>query len=708
MADGAHTSQFLPAAIADLERSGIAPAPAEAAGMFSVEDASTIYPEFLKLPALVIPYFDTRGEQVYFERDGERLPFCRVRYLAAPPQKRGFIKPGKPQRYAQPTGSPVFAYFPRVRGLDWAAIARDPSKVRTACEGEKKALKTCLDGFTCIGLGGVANFTRKDLGLADSKTFLPELDAFEWRGCNVLIAFDSDASENADIQAAEYRLARELGLERGAKVYRARLKPAADGSKAGIDDLLVAGGPDALEAIAAEAEEMREADARIGELNEEYAVMCTGGKTVIARFSYDEAQRRHKVEFLQRHDFETALANRFTQSPDTGKPAPLAKVWLAHPGRRQYLNGVSLEPMRDVPEGTLNLWRGFSVEPAPGDWSRLRSHIVENVCSGNLVWSDYFLNWMARLVQQPGEPGEVAIVLRGNRGVGKGKVATWIGRLMRDHFFHAIQNDDVTGRFNSHLLHCVFLFADEAFFAGDPRNEKTLNGLITEKTRRSEQKFMPLISVPNYLHLMMATNSEWAIPAGEFERRYFVLDVGDAHMQDTRYFAAIDHQMEAGGLAAMLYDLQRRDISKFEVRHVPQTKALMQQKLYTMHARGGTLAWLQDVLTVGEIKLVGESKITVAWGDKELLLSRGETYDAYVSWERNKPGRSYPDSRIAFGQHLKRVLRGAFRGGDNDEVRLPKAVSSNRPRAYRFAGLAECRTTFADAQSMPGMWEAEK
>jgi len=36
--------------------------------------------------------------------------------------------------------------------------------------------------------------------------------------------------------------------------------------------------------------------------------------------------------------------------------------------------------------------------------------------------------------------------------------------------------------------------------------------------------------------------------------------------------------MENGGLAAMLYDLQQRDISRFDVRNFPETSALAAQK----------------------------------------------------------------------------------------------------------------------------------
>lgn len=692
-------------AIEDLARSGISPEQADNAGMFSVDNASTVYPEFKSLPALVIPYFTLNGQVATFDRGSERLPFCRVRYLKLPSTPGAFTKT-KPRRYDQPAGSPVLPYFPLAPDLDWPTIARDSSISACVCEGEKKALAGALRSLPVIGLGGVWNFLR-DGGLEGTRGLIPELEAFEWHRRDLYMAMDSDAATNPNIAAAEARLAVELGLRRGANVYRIRIPAGVQGAKQGLDDFIVEHGYDEFLKLADSASKMREADALVADLNISHAVVSTGGKTFVAKFTHDDVQRRNKIDFFSKHDFELMLGNRFTRHPETDKPAPLAKVWLSHPQRREYLNGVAFAPLGEVPEGTLNLWQGFSVEPRPGDWSRLHTHIVENICAGDSELSDYFLNWMARMVQHPDEPGEVAIVMRGGRGVGKGKVASWLGRTLFDHYFHAIQNDDVTGRFNSHLLYCVFLFADEAFFAGDPRNEKVLNGLITEKTRRSEQKFMPLISVPNYLHLMMATNCDWAIPAGLDERRYFVLDVPDhAHKQDSAYFAAIDRQMNSGGLEAMLFDLQQRDLSKFDVRRVPQTDALADQKRLTLHARGGALAWLQDVLTAGEVRFMGDARTTVTWAEAGLLVSRNELYEAYEVWERNRAGRVHGDSRESFGRRLQTALGLAFRGGDN--LRLPKNINSQRPRAYAFGTLEECREAFRASQNMPTLWRDEQ
>ena len=148
--------------------------------MFSVEDASTICRDFKPWPSLVIPYFDLDGELMTYERGGERLPFCRVRYLKVPKQPGSFSK-AKVLRYAQPAGSPVLPYFPNVPGLDWRRIAEDTSQVCFGTEGEKKGLAGALQGLPVFSLGGVWNFLARG-PLEDSRDLIPDLDAFVWRG----------------------------------------------------------------------------------------------------------------------------------------------------------------------------------------------------------------------------------------------------------------------------------------------------------------------------------------------------------------------------------------------------------------------------------------------------------------------------------------------------------------------------------------------
>jgi len=58
--------------------------------------------------------------------------------------------------------------------------------------------------------------------------------------------------------------------------------------------------------------------------------------------------------------------------------------------------------------------------------------------------------------------------------------------------------------------------------------------------------------------------------------------MGENRKQDATFFKSLTKQMDNGGYEALLYHLQNVDISEFEVRNVPQTDALQEQKLMSM------------------------------------------------------------------------------------------------------------------------------
>jgi hypothetical protein len=131
---------------------------------------------------------------------------------------------------------------------------------------------------------------------------------------------------------------------------------------------------------------------------------------------------------------------------------------------------------------------------------------------------------MAHNIQYPDRPGEVALVIRGEEGAGKGTIVKQLGRIFGVHYLHVWQAKHLVGNFNAHLQHCSCLYADEAFYAGDRQHESTLKALITEPTLMVEPKGLNPYQVRNCIHLYMTSNSDWVVPAGAMARRFLVLD----------------------------------------------------------------------------------------------------------------------------------------------------------------------------------------
>ena len=335
---------------------------------------------------------------------------------------------------------------------------------------------------------------------------------------------------------------------------------------------------------------------KVQALDDTHFMALEGGKCWVFKEDFDPELNRNMLARIGVEPFRSFYSNQKIAIPhgEGFKMQSIGGLWIDHPARRSF-HKVVFMPGMPTPDGCYNLWKGFSVTPIPGDWSLLRDHILNVICAGDVCCAEYLLNWLAFTIQYPDRLPEVAVVMKGERGTGKGKLAYYFGLLFGEHSLQITQSKHLIGNFNAHLRNCVFLFVDEALWAGDKQGENVLKGLITESTIQIESKGVNACTASNRLHIMMASNNDWVVPAGNKERRYFVVQVGDKHIQDHDYFASIDDQMlRQGGLAAMMHDLLYRDISAFEIRKFPWTDALDEQLLRTLDP---AMQWWMDYLS---------------------------------------------------------------------------------------------------------------
>jgi hypothetical protein len=248
----------------------------------------------------------------------------------------------------------------------------------------------------------------------------------------------------------------------------------------------------------------------------------------------------------------------------------------------------------------------------------------------------------------------------------------------------------------------VFLFADEAFFAGDKKHESILKALITEPTLTVEAKGIDAEPAPNFLHIGVASNEDWVIPASGDERRYFVLQAADVRAQDTAYFAELKRQLDAGGLENLLHYLMRRDLVNFEVRHVPRSSALSDQKALSQRPEE---SWWYH-------KLVEGRWLSNHEGYRPDVI-KDELYQDYID-EMVRQGVQRRLSRIALGRFIAKASPRGFPRSEQHYVHMSTRSSQGegyerkiRPWFYIFSDLAEQRKSFEDAMGRIDEWPEE-
>jgi hypothetical protein len=422
-------------------------------------------------------------------------------------------------------------------------------------------------------------------------------------------------------------------------------------------------------------------------LNDEFAVV--GGSQVRILQQWRNEQRGEtEFRFLTKSDFVLLLSGRYREI-DIGdgktKDIPLAMWWLNHPQHRVY-GGVTFDPNR-ASKGVLNLWQGFACEAIPGDVDLFLEHIKENLCNGDEERYNYLVGWMANTVQNPGEPGQVAVVLRGKQGTGKGVFAHHFGALFGRNYLPVRDSSHIFGQFNGHLRECVFLFADESFWVESTKQKSLLKNLITEPEFMMEQKGRDATRAHNCVHLVMASNEQWVVPVEGLDRRFFVLDVSDAKLRDGEYFGRIVEQMENGGHEALLHYLLNYDLSDFDVRKFPATEAHSDQMQLTLR---GFDAWWFEKLRDG--RLLSDSDDAESWPS---WVFKSELQHDYltnaVTWNATERA-----TQVALAKRLSAVLPGGLESGKlrgRHTVRTMRGdvIQQTGPLIYKIPSLKACR-----------------
>lgn len=414
-------------------------------------------------------------------------------------------------------------------------------------------------------------------------------------------------------------------------------------------------------------------------LNSRHAVARVSSKTVIMDFHPDGRVTYGSVGDLHNFYENDRVATETSTEPVT-------KAWMRNKQRRSYPNGIIFAPNRNV-DGAYNHWQGFSVEESPSpEPSRgcnlFLKHLRDVVCCGNEDHYRYHLGWLAHMIQKPEDKPGVAIVYKGRKRIGKDTVFEYVGRLITNHYITVANQDQMLGKFNQHQEKCLLLHMQEGFWAGSKQNEGMLKYLITSTSVMIEPKGVNAFPVPSVLRLFISSNERWVIPATEDEGRFFVLNVSEKRRNDHAYFAALRDEMEGEGPSALLAYLKRYDISRFQVRAVPDTEALAEQKVQGLK---NVERWWLDILQRGQIDGV-QVRDDTSWMSDNLAIDKHEFRDTYSRWMRSRRYDGEEVSEIEFGIRMKKICPSMV----SKQVRR----GTKRNMVYHVPFLEHCRKEF--------------
>jgi hypothetical protein len=452
-------------------------------------------------------------------------------------------------------------------------------------------------------------------------------------------------------------------------------------------------------------------------MQEGFAVVANAGSVEIIEFTKPGTLPK----FYSQTDFRLLLKNQKVavvqkvRGRIATKPVDVSELWLNFAQRNTFPGGVVFEPeAKKAPSGAYNLWSAYPVEPRSGRWDKLRTHVFENICGGNVDHFNWLMTWCADLFQNPGHKLGTCVAVRGPKGVGKSKFFDWLRAGMGAHALKVSQSIHLTGQFNSHHFGKTLIVAEEAFWAGAPAAGNVLKDLVTSTESYMERKGRDLITTSNYARLAFVSNEHWLVPTGldDDERRFFVLECRDnGQKKSVPYFEAIDEEMENGGLEAMVYDLMHWQPpgGKWSMlRNAPATEARALQAIASLPADAQFFLEMIEAGGCAEDIRLGLPEIWLEDGENRVVVADlKKHFDAF--WAKRKRGVDrYPNSH-AFCELVKSWLHADGQGHsmyvetgstdkNGDAVRrkmrvykclgISEIVALNRKRGVAFSGIA--------------------
>lgn len=556
--------------MAQMSRWGITQSDAERAGLSETIDASSIYPDLPRLPAIVFPYVNPDGSPMMFDR-GE---FIRIRLLGQS-EVKGFIK-HKPQRYAQPSRSGVRAYFPPL--VNWQQIAADPSYPLLITEGEAKALVATLNGFPTIGLGGVSNWN-----VANTERLISDLKLIDWRRPRRFgLVFDSDAVTNRFVLLAETRLIRVLQSDYGAEGYIFRLPQDGD-SKVGLDDFLNTRGKEAFQELIEKATKVEHLDAKIMQLNERYSLI----DSQCAIWDSRNEQWVKKDYFLEGSDAACIVHEVLgaeTRSPaasgQAAKPKVIqvAKAWLRSPHATRYAD-MQYDPDQDTVfsddrgRRILNKWHPYDAEPGdPEPFLKLTEFLFGDLDihdENGEPLREHPVRLLAWHAQNPAEKPKQCIILTSDEGSGKG---LWSG-LLADAFApwsEPLRASDLHNNFQGWLQTTQLAVVNEAMPTDLQKGSEIFKSLIGDEDHRMNEKYQVARKVKNYSLFIVTANLRAAAHTPRNDRRFFVVECPSKYRisKDKRkiaeFFGPIHEWRKSGGGKIVMHYLLNYPLEGWE------------------------------------------------------------------------------------------------------------------------------------------------
>ena len=286
------------------------------------------------------------------------------------------------------------------------------------------------------------------------------------------------------------------------------------------------------------------------ELKEKFELNCFRLETP---FNYVYIDGDKNIQLFNSEKLKTwALKNYGVkiEDPDDNKiKKPFIDVWLTDPSQKSF-NKIVFDPTL-TSINNYNYFNGFKY--TEGEHAATENpflNLLKRVSNDKKTY-EYFIDWIAHIIQKPYKKTNIAIILYSNvKGVGKNCIVDGICKLIKGYSGHVETMEDITKNFNSHLVNKLFIYGDEIKASSKCISDK-LKQVITRPTQNMEKKGKDAIEIEDYTNWLFTTNNKDAFKVEQGDRRLFFIECINEKLSkesSTEYYKYIENEDEMNKL----------------------------------------------------------------------------------------------------------------------------------------------------------------
>jgi len=298
-------------------------------------------------------------------------------------------------------------------------------------------------------------------------------------------------------------------------------------------------------------------------------------------FGVETIENGKKTYYLyNKADFMTLCEIYEFTDEKTDEEKSFFKQWNKDKIKRTYKRLVFDPSTTENLNGEYNTFNGFnfSNEGTPFNEGMEGVNLfldhIKLLCNYEEEPTNYLINYIADIFQNPQVLPEVSCVLTGSKGVGKDLLIDYLEKIIDIEYITRTQKfNNLFGNFNSALKNKLIISINEVSGKDGYNLKEELKNFITEKTIIINEKGLKPYKLRNYSRLFMFCNNDNPIEVTEDNRRFFVVKTGEK--QSPEYYNLLYKNLNDPSILESIYlYFKNIDLTEFKIRQFPKTKKM--------------------------------------------------------------------------------------------------------------------------------------